>query len=115
MTAKRRKRDKNREPWYQRGPAAARDAATRAGRQARRVVTDNARKAREKGHDMARRLITTQRAAELPEHLVERSARSVRDRDMARPSDRQWQKGYTREAETRVPGFDRNADREAGR
>jgi hypothetical protein len=111
MTAKRRKRDKNREPWYQRGPAAARDAATRAGRQARRVVTDNARKAREKGHDMARRLITTQRAAELPEHLVERSAESVRDRDMARSSDRHWQKGYTREAEARVPGFDREAGR----
>jgi hypothetical protein len=112
MTAKRR-RDRNKEPWYLRGPAAARDAATRAGRQARQVVTQNVQRAREKGHDMARRLITTQRAADLPEHLVERSAKSVTDRDMARPSDRQWQKGYTREAQARVPGI-RPADREAG-
>ncbi|HTP16669.1 MAG TPA: hypothetical protein VMK13_12635 [Streptosporangiaceae bacterium] len=88
-------------PWWARYGMHVRDGAAWAGQQAREAgarareaASAGLRAAREKGADLARRITGLQRAAGLDEKLVARSARSVLDRQMQRPSDREWQAGY---------------------
>ena len=100
--------------------SAARKLARAGGERIHRVATQVPERAWRAGRDLARKVISVQRAARLPEHLMQRSAWSVIERrGEARPADAAWRAGYRQAAEARVPGLalqvtGPEADREAG-
>ena len=77
----------------------------RTVQRAHRVAIQGFDKAKSAGRLTARHILSVQRAAELPEHLVEKSARSTIERAVPRESDRQWQAGYKEVAERHVPAL----------
>lgn len=94
--------------------------ARTAGQTVHRVAEQGLTRARMAGAQLARHIVSVQKAAGLEPHLIEASARSVQAREMTRPSDRQWQQGYGAAAARLIaPPQPRRqpqpaADREAG-
>ena len=68
-----------------------------------KVAAQGFNKAKAGGQFTARKVIGIQRSANLPERMVEKSARSVLDRPLNRAGDRAWQAGYREAAKVQVP------------
>ena len=103
-------------PLWRRHGRRWREAIRNGGQQIQAATDPLAQRAWNAGRDLARKVIAIQRAAQLPEYLVERSAKSVLRQPEIKPSDAQWREGYKEVALERVPGlaWELDPDLEAG-
>lgn len=70
-----------------------------------RVVAQGYERAKLTGGQMARRIVSVQKAAGATDKMMRESAKSVGNRPMTRESDAAWQRAYMAEAERHVPGL----------
>jgi len=85
-----------------RGGRRAWEFTRTSGERVQRVVSQKAAHARQKGQQVARKVLGAQLAARLPEHLLRESAESV----VLPQGDRAWREGYRDVAREFVPGID---------
>ena len=85
-----------------RGGRRAWEFTRSSGERVQRVVSQKAAHARQKGQQVARKVLGAQLAARLPEHLLRESAESV----VLPQGDRAWREGYRDVAREFVPGID---------